>query len=247
MNPTLDRNLFTQMGLDSGSLTMLGTIVHSFGHAGEYRGVVHEGPQVRAVFTISVDSNSADAQASIDLAALAGGGDTAQPQSDTCCSGPGSASEGGGPRRFTVNPRGYVLFHVSRGEGRYYVHVRRADADQKDTGYDSRTLAGGDVFTAIVLRPGNYSIVNHSTGARGELNVAYPKRGERRYQPPAPVRVVCGQKSFEPARLQTDPGQGVIFECRAPSHIQITLEKPDDGPAVTEPPRPPSRVMSRAG
>lgn len=247
MNPTLDRNLFTQIGLDSGSLTMLGTVVHSFGHAGEYRGVVHEGPQVRAVFTISVDNNSADAHASIDLAALAGGGDRAQPQGDTCCTGAGTASKGGGPRRFTVNPRGYVLFHVSSGEGKYYVHVRRADADQKDMGYDSRILAAGDVFTAIVLRPGSYSIVNHSTGTRGELSVAYPKRGERRYQPPPPVRVVCGQKSFEPARLQTDPGQGVIFECRAPSRIQITLEKPDDGPTVTESPRYSSRVTSGAG
>ena len=70
MNVTFDRNLFAQIGLDSGSLTMLGTIVHSFSQPGEYRGVVHEGAQVKAVFTISSDKSSANAQASIDLTSL---------------------------------------------------------------------------------------------------------------------------------------------------------------------------------
>jgi hypothetical protein len=207
---------------------MLGTVVHSFAHPGEYRGVVHDGPQVKAVFTISVDNKSADAQVSIDLASLVEGGDAGQAGDDSCCKG--RASKSAEPRRFVVNPRGYALFHVSKGAGGYYVHLRRADADQKDKGYDSRLLAEGDVFTAIVLRPGMYSIVNHPTGAKGELTVSYPKREGGHYPPPAPVRVVCGAKSFEPNCLQTDPGQGVIFECRAPSRIQIRLEKPDDGP-----------------
>ena len=145
-----------------------------------------------------------------------------------------------------MNPRGYVLFHVSGGAGGYYVHVRRADADEKDKGYDSRSLAEGDVFTAIVLRPGAYSIVNSLTGAKGELIVNYPKQGEKRYRPPAPVRVMCQLKSFEPARAQIDPGQGVIFESRAYSRIQIKLEKPDDGPKSKEPPRPSGLIANRA-
>ena len=53
MNLTFDRNLFVQIGLDSGSLTMLGTIVHSFSKPGLYRGVVHEGEKVKATFTIT--------------------------------------------------------------------------------------------------------------------------------------------------------------------------------------------------
>ena len=40
MNMTFDRNLFTQIGLDSGSLTMLGAVIHSFRKPGEYRGSV---------------------------------------------------------------------------------------------------------------------------------------------------------------------------------------------------------------
>jgi hypothetical protein len=244
MNVTFDRNLFTQIGLDSGSLTMLGTIVHSFSQPGEYRGVVHEGAQVKAVFTISSDKSSANAQATIDLASLVSGPEASHPDDCSCCKG--SSSKDGSPRRFVVNPRGYVLFHVSGGSGGYYVHVRRTDAEEQDKGYDSRSLAEGDVFTAIVLRPGAYSIVNSITKAKAELVVNYPKRGEKRYRPPEPVRVICQQKSFEPARVQIDPGQGVIFESRAYSRIQITLEKPDDGPKLKEPARPAGLIANRA-
>jgi hypothetical protein len=241
MNLTFDRNLFTQIGLDSASLTMLGTIVHSFSQPGEYRGVVHEGAQVKAVFTISSDTRSANAQASIDLASLVPGEDAPHPEDCACCKG---VSKSQTPRTFVVNPRGYVLFHVSRGSGGYYVHARHTDADEKDKGYDSRALAEGDVFTAIVLRPGTYSVVNSLTGAKAELVVTYPKRGESQYRAPAPIRVVCHQRSFDPERLQIDPGQGVIFESRSQSRIQITLEKPDDGP-TREPAGQTGRIAPR--
>jgi hypothetical protein len=221
---------------------MLGTVVHSFAQPGEYRAVVHEGPEVKAVFTIRSDNSSSNAQTSIDLATLVSGPDASHPDGCTCCGGP---SNDAGQRTFVVNPRGYVLFHVSRGSGGYYVHARRTDAEEKDKGYDSRTLAPGDVFTAIVLRPGTYAIYNSLTRAKGELVVTYPVRGEKRYRPPAPVRVVCGERNFEPAQIQVGPGQGVIFESRSESRIQIKLEKPDDGPEAKEPSRRPGLLTNR--
>ena len=54
MNMTFDRNLFTQIGLDSGSLTMLGSVIHQFAEAGEYRGTVRREAAGEAVFYISV-------------------------------------------------------------------------------------------------------------------------------------------------------------------------------------------------
>lgn len=242
MNVTFDPHLFTQIGLDSGSLTMLGTVVHSFAQPGEYRCVVHEGPDVKAAFTVSSDKNSASAQAAVDLASLVSGPGQSHPEGCECCKDTAGAH---GPRRFVVNPRGYVLFHVSRGAGNYYVHARRMDAGEDDKGYDSRALVEGDVFTAIVLRPGTYSVVNTLTGAKAALVVNYPKPDERRYRPPAPTRVVCTQKSFEPNRLQIDPGQGVIFESRAPTRVVIKLEKADDGPKGKETPVPTGSISSR--
>jgi len=243
MNLTFDRNLFVQIGLDSGSLTMLGTIVHSFSKPGLYRGVVHEGEKVKAAFAINSDNNSASAQASIDLASLVSGSETSFGEDCRCYKQLPSTDHI--PPTFVVNPRGYILFHVAQGSGGYYVHVRRADAEKEDKGYDTRSLAEGDVFTAIILRPGAYSIVNTLTKAQAELIVSYPKPAGKRYQPAPPVRVVCNQKSFEPNQLKTDPGQGVIFECRAYSRIQIKLEKPDDGAKASERVRPTGRIANR--
>src|SRR5262245_22565056 len=124
MNATFDPYLFTQIGLDSGSLTMLGTVVHSLSQPGEYRGVVHQGTDVKAAFSISSDKASAVAQVSIDLASLVSGPGKSHPEGCACCKdSPGDQGSG----RFAVNPRGYVLFHLSHGAGGYYVHLRRAD------------------------------------------------------------------------------------------------------------------------
>lgn len=230
MRPTFDRNLFTQIGLDSASLTMLGSIVHSFCEPGEYRGALHHGPEVKAVFYITADKRSPVAQATIDLATLAGAVQHALPQKEDC-----GCAEGEGAaqacNRFVVNPRGYALFHVGSGGGGYYVSVRRIDADQTDRGYDSRVLAAGDVFSTIILRPGTYSVTNTRTKATGEIVVSYPKIGEKAYRPPDPMRISCGPHSFEPARISLQPGQGALFEAKVASHVVIHLLRPDDGPA----------------
>jgi hypothetical protein len=239
VKPTFDRNLFTQIGLDSASLSMLGSIVHTFSEAGEYRGVLHRGEQIKAVFYITVDRSSPVAQATIDLAALER---RAQPPvgqtDDRCCSKTDEAARGG--NHFSLNPRGYTLFHVASGAGGYHVNVRRIDAEQSQRGYDSRVLAEGDIFSAIIIRPGRYSMTNASTKASGEIVVSYPQIGDKAYRPPNPVRVECGPASFEPARVALQPGQGVLFHARVHSHIVIHLLQPDDGP--TKQPAVPGRA-----
>ncbi len=233
LKTTLDPNLYTQIGLDSGSLTMLGTIVHQLGEPGEYRGALHHGADVKAVFYIAADSNSPVAQVTVDLGGLdqAQSGAASAAAEGTCgCEG-GSKDNSGG-KRYTVNPRGYVLFHVQSGGGGYYVHLRRVDAAETDKGYDTRTLKNGDAFTGMILRPGTYSIVNTLTKAKTEAVVQYPKIGDKPYVPPAPVRIECTAKGFDTkGRIELGVGQGLVFQARVDSRIEIKLEKPDDGPA----------------
>jgi plastocyanin len=243
MDVTFDPHLFTQIDLDSGALTMLGTVVHQFSEAGEYRCVVHEGTAVRATFTISSDKNSSNAQAVVDLEALVS---EASHTGDCECGCGGSGSGGAKPSTFSVNPRGYAVFRVGKGKGQYYVHARRVDAAADDKGYETRMLVEGDSFSAIVLRPGTYDLANSVTRSQGRLVVTYPRPGERRYRPDAPVRVRCG-RAFEPAEVTIGPGQGVIFEACTPSRITVTLSKPDDGPQGPERERQPRRFIHRAG
>ncbi len=228
MRLTFDRNLFTQVGLDSGSLTMLGAVVHSFAEPGEYRGSVRRGTESQAVFYISVDKNSPVAQVNIDLATLV---EPPAPPS-SCC------REGTAGLRFSVNPKGYAVFHVSGGAGGFDVHIRKADEDPKQKVFDSRELSEGDIFSAVLLRPGTYSLSNTLSKARAEASVAYPKIGKTPYRPPDPARILCTRDAFEPKRIELQPGQGLIFECKAPSRIKIDLIKPDDGPGRGAEPGP---------
>ena len=227
----IDRNLFTQIGLDSGSLTMLGAVVHTFREPGEYRGTVRKENAGKGVFYICVDKDSAVAQVDIDLAALAGSAGVA---GGGCGCGGGTDTKDctcGGERRYTVNPRGYVVFRVSGGAGGYNVHVRKA-AEADDTPiFDSRKLGNGAIFSGTLLRPGTYAVTNALGQGRAEVAVAYPVRGKTAYRPPEPVHVRVTEKGFEPGVLALKPAQGMIFECAAPSRIRIELVKPDDGPS----------------
>ena len=159
MKMTFDKNLFTQVGLDSGSLTMLGGVTHRFLEPGQYRGVVYQGKEILGGFYISVDKDSAAAQANIDLAAFEGS--SATPATSSGNSGCGCQPGGThAPAKFELNPKGYAVFHVSAGPGGYAVRVGKAVEDPKEQNqFDSRELKGDDIFSAFILRPGTYSVM----------------------------------------------------------------------------------------
>jgi hypothetical protein len=216
----LDRNYFTQIGLDSGALTMLGTIVHSLKEPGEYRGTVRRGSLPEASFYISADRNSPVAHVNIDLASLVGDS-TKEPDSDCC--------KEKDKDHFVVNPRGYVLFRVAGGPGGYRVHVRKADEDDQTRVYDSSQLEYGDIFSAIIVRPGRYSLKNLVNRAEAEIAVSYPVRGKTAYRPPTPVSVRCDSEGFDPGEIRLKPGQGLNCLIETPARIKIELVEPDDG------------------
>ncbi len=219
MVATLDRNFFTQIGLDSGALTMLGVIVHTFGEASEYRGAVISGDGNEAIFYVSVDPGCAVAGVNIDLAALAG-------------TAPGAAAGGQGPR-YVVHPKGYAVFRVAGGPGGYAVSVRKAVEDPEVTAYDTRALQPGDIFSAILMRPGRYSVRNVLGDAKAEVTVSYPGDGKAAYKPPAPEAVELGE-TIEPAHIRLKPMQGMNFNVRTAARIVIELQEADDGPRARE-------------
>jgi hypothetical protein len=211
------------VGLDSGALTLLGAVAHRFETPGEYRGTVRRGSSIERVFYLSVDKESPVAAADIDLATLAG---SQTPAGDKCC--PQEKEP-----RFSVNPRGYAVFRISGGRGGYSVNLRRADADEKTPVFNSTRLEGGAVFSARILRPGHYSVLNQLTDARAELSVAYPPEAFSGYRPPDPLRVELTERGFNPQRIALRAAQGLLFNCHAPARIAIALERADDGPRAS--------------
>lgn len=76
--------------------------------------------------------------------------------------------------------------------------------------------------------------------------MSYPKIGKTAYRPPGPIKVECTREAIEPRRVELQPGQGVLYNFKAPSRIKIELLKADDGPkAQTGPVRRPSKLTMR--
>ena len=208
MKMTFDQNLFTQIGLDSGALTMLGGVTHRFLEAGQYRGVVYRGGESIGKFYINVDKNSPVAQANIDLAAFDANppATSATTTGTTCgCQAAGSSSE----TTFEVNPKGYAVFHVSSGAGGYAVRASKAVEDPKQQNqFDSRELKCEDIFSAVILRPGTYSASNGlNAKAKGKITVSYPKIGKTAYRPPSPAKVICSEAVLSPPTWNCNPAR----------------------------------------
>jgi len=230
VNSAAQPYLFNQLGLDSGSLTMLGTIVHQMSEPGEYRGVSLRNDQREAVFYVTVEKGSAINQVNIDLATLA----EPSGQASTC----GCASSQAGTRHFTLAAKGYALYHVSGGPGGFALHVGPSAETPQPREFDSVELKGGDLFVATLLRPGIYSVRNLAlkgpAKAVGEIDVAYPARGKTAYQPPQAIRVESTADGFRPGKIKLHALQGCIFVCQTPSRIKIELTRPHDPPSESK-------------
>ena len=178
----INTTLFTQIGLDSGALTQLGSVVHQVPEPGEYRGVVLVDEQQVADFAFVV-AKQGRPQLDVDVAALAG------PADDDCGCGP-RADDG------PLAPGGHLLLHVGSGRAAYAVVVSAVTANgRSQVVLDTRELATGDLFAATVLRPGRYRVANTVTGAEAKLDVAYPELGRRPMLPGEPVRVTVGDRA----------------------------------------------------
>ncbi|MEW6605191.1 MAG: hypothetical protein AB1351_10970 [Thermoproteota archaeon] len=213
----INRELFSQVNADSGSLTMLSTIVHRFSEPGEYEGVVTKGAGLMTRrFTVSVTGESSTAQVAARAQPPTQPGQVRIDLKDTM------------DDRFVLNAGGYAVFYISGGIGGYVVQVSRRGKDNSQIiAFDSRELKDADMLSVTVIRPGTYSVTNALNNARAELIVNYPEPGKIQRNP-APVKVECTANQIVPDRIRIDPGQGLVFTFKASSRIRIDLVRPED-------------------
>jgi hypothetical protein len=229
MKAYINHHLFTENPVDSGALTMACSVVHNFSEPGTYAGSIIAGTRTSFTFHLLVDDKYPALQANIDLA------DTPGPAAEGCdC----KTERAGGPH-FEVNPKGFVVFYVSRGPGGFAVRVTgKLKTSDKPAVFDSRELTEGDIFAVSLLRPGTHTVMN-STGAKGKIVVGYPgsKKGRDLYNRAKPLEIRCTEKEFIPKEIEVEAAQGQVYriETKSRSRIRIELAKADDGPKVARP------------
>lgn len=248
---SINRELFRQINTDSGSLTMLSTVVHRFSEPGEYEGVVIRGLNgadgrggiVSRRFAIVVVRDGPDAETPATSQTSSGtAGAAASSMSQTGTQPSASITQSGQVMidlagiaydRFFLNSGGYAVFYVSAGHGDYTVQVstigKVKDKNQTKV-FDNRELKEDDVLSVMVIRPGTYSVINSVNDTKAELVVNYPELGKMQKNP-QPVTIECTSNQIVPDRIRIDPSQGLVFKFKTPSRIKIDLIKPEDRPA----------------
>ena len=198
MKAIINPFVFSQVNLDSASLTMLTSVVHKTSESGIYDGTIQRGSDTVGRFRVAVSDSPPEKcavesknQVNIDLKSLdLPVADHIESQSKNC---------------FQVRTGGYIVFHLSNGAGGYSVELRKTGTESKGKIiFDSKKLNDNDHFVATPLRPGTYKVINVETKTKAELIVAYPEVGKIPKQPQA-TKVECSQNAITPRKNKNKP------------------------------------------
>lgn len=211
----INRSILTQTNLDSGSLSVLASIVHRFTEQGLYYCKIQRGDKEVGAIQILVAPESAwPSSVKIDLKTLAS--EFSKPSDNQTCN------------CLNLSMGGYAVFSVSSGVGGYTLEITMPKSEGKKV-FDSQKLSIDDMFVATLLRPGTYRITNVLTNVQAELRVVYPQPGKTQRNA-SPVKLECSEKEISPTKVSVNPGQGTIFNFKVPSRIKIELITPEDRP-----------------
>jgi hypothetical protein len=253
----INRNLFTQVNQDSGSLTSATTVVHRFDEQGGYKGVIiNRRGVVTGEFSISVGEEkrpehqeegghhhgaALPTSIQVDLTGLqasslseAGQPSSASGDDDGC----GCDEDEGQSGTMRVAPEGYVVFKVpASAAGGYAVELYKSgESGRGKKVFDSRTLGASDMLAVVLIRPGTYSVTNASNGTKADLKVEYPEKALGLLEP---VKVVCAADDIRPNSIKVRPTQGLVFNFETPSRVKIDLVAPEDRARPSAPAAPP--------
>jgi hypothetical protein len=249
MRPFADRALLEQTTFDSATPSGTALVMHRFAQPGRYAlALSPDGETVVETRTIFVGDEEPDGTAersgrrASELRPprpAATGSPLPQAIAVDLRPIPHHVSAAAPPVPGTVSEGGYASFTAPAGQAHRVVVSRVGSAGLEGTEFDSARLAESDVFAVTILRPGTYRIANRIGGHEGKLVVTYPVVGRAPYRPPEPVTIHSREGHFEPDSVTIGPGQGVIFQVVAESHIVVELVEPDDGPGDAPGRRPP--------
>jgi hypothetical protein len=209
--------LHTQHDLDSGSLTMKSVVAHPMVEPGVYRGTFAIGDRSVSTFLIEVSDSDDPLQVMIDAHELQLLARNAPPD--------------GIARRVRIRKGGFLVLHVTAGEGGH--HATLIGSETRG-GWDSRRLERGDIFSAIPLRPGMYTLANSldQRSPAAAVTVIYPdpRHVSHDLARSRPLYLHYDRHGFSVRTIELQPGQGIVITVKELARFNLTLQRPDDGP-----------------
>jgi hypothetical protein len=231
MNIKINRFLFSQTTIDSGSLTPHSTLVCKFTDPGEYQGIIMKGSGIVSRFKLNVlderPSSRLSSLSTINSKETSQLTDVNKQVSDT--SNQINIDLSNIMSIYTLKKGDYAVFYVSTGAGGYSIEIYRFEKGSQIKTFDSKELKDGVIFSAMVIRPGTYLIKNTINDAKAELVINYPELGKMK-KILIPINIESNTKEIVPNKINIDPSQGLIFRINTLSRIRIELTKPEDRP-----------------
>ena len=231
MNIKINRFLFSQTTIDSGSLTPHSTLVCKFTDPGEYQGIIMKGSGIVSRFKLNVlderPSSRLSSLSTINSKETSQLTDVNKQVSDT--SNQINIDLSNIMSTYTLKKGDYAVFYVSTGAGGYSIEIYRFEKGSQIKTFDSKELKDGVIFSAMVIRPGTYLITNTLNDAKAELVINYPELGKMK-KILIPINIESNTKEIVPNKINIDPSQGLIFRINTLSRIRIELTKPEDRP-----------------
>ena len=232
MNIKINRFLFSQTTIDSGSLTPHSTLVCKFTDPGEYQGIIMKGSGIVSRFKLNVlEERSSNRLSSLSTtnSKEASHLTDENKQVNNNTSNQINIDLSNIMNIYTLKKGDYVVFYVSTGAGGYSIEVYRFERGSQIKTFDSKELKDGVIFSAMVIRPGTYLITNTINDAKAELVINYPELGKMK-KILIPINIESNTKEIVPNKINIDPSQGLIFRINTLSRIRIELTKPEDRP-----------------
>ena len=207
----INTTLFTQIGLDSGALTQLGSVVHQVPEPGEYRGVV-----------LSTTSRSPTSPSwwrrKADLSSTSTSRHS--PGRSRTTAAAVASRRGAAARRPPVAPR-----RLRRAA--YAVVVSAVTANGRGQVVSTPASSARATFRRHRARPGRYRVANTVTGA--EASSTWPTRSSAggRCSRASRVRATVGDR-FEPDDISVRASQGQAYAVESGARIVVKLVEPYD-------------------
>lgn len=232
MNFKINRFLFSQTNIDSGSLTTHSTIVCRFTDLKEYHGIVMKGSSIVGRFKLKIVEdrllnkspslakiNSGDSFQNVDI----------NKETNDVTSNQINIDLSALADSYTIKKGGYVVFYVSVGAGGYSIELYQTDNGSQAKTFDSKELKNDVIFSSMIIRPGTFLITNTVNNTKAELVVNYPEL-EKMRKILTPFNIECNNKEIIPNKININPSQGLIFKINTPSRIKIELTRAEDRP-----------------
>ncbi len=222
MKPFINRSAIHKTKFRSDEVSVLAYTAHLLKEEGAYSGSIFRKGELLKTFEINCTSQTNDQQVNIDLAGLKS--DTGSLLSD---------------QKLEVSPNGYVMFYDSVADDAYQVRVEKSLKNQKlKKEFESKQLDNDDLYSVILLRPGEYTGTEMKNKSNLKITVVYPDSSiKRKSRKPGPVTVNVEKKGFSEKTVEVMPGQPLVFHVKDKSLIQIELKKPFDKKAEVKKPK----------